>query len=167
MLIICSPYHLSSGGSKESANPPASELRIPSTTHSHAAGRLGINWRGNVVNSREFFLSASQPVAGGYCYMKASLSVSIIIARAATFQRMNWPHLVTQLERGVGWGVFRDGSTFAVPTPLRKWFPKTNRNPRGPAFFPRFPPWATLGGACLWGGWERAGPGLAPGQEIS
>lgn len=64
MLIICSPYHLSSGGSKESANPPASEPRIPSTTHSHTAGWLGINWRGNVVNSREFFLFASQPVAG-------------------------------------------------------------------------------------------------------
>lgn len=32
--------------------------------------------------------------------MKASLSVSIIIAGAATFQRVNWPHLVTLLEGG-------------------------------------------------------------------
>ena len=49
---------------------------------------------------------------------------------------------------------------------LHKWFPKTNRNPRGPAFFPR----SRLGRRLVRrasGGWERAGPGLGPGQEIS
>lgn len=51
-------------GLKGISKSPASQLRIPSTTHSHTAGWLGINWRGNVVNSREFFLFASQPVAG-------------------------------------------------------------------------------------------------------
>lgn len=51
-------------GLKGISKSPTSQPRIPGTTHSHTAGRLGINWRGNVVNSREFFLFASQPVAG-------------------------------------------------------------------------------------------------------
>lgn len=84
-------------GLKGISKSPASELRVSSTTHSHTAGWLGINWRGNVVNSR--VLSLCLTAGGrGYCYMKASLSVSIIISLAATFQRMNWPHLVTLLE---------------------------------------------------------------------
>ena len=96
--------------------------------------------------------------------MKASLSVSIIIARAATFQRMNWPHLVTQLEWGMGWGVFPDGSTFVVPTSCSiSGFQRQTEIHRTP-FSSRL-------GRCLVQrdseGWERAGPGLGPGQEIS
>lgn len=51
-------------GFKEISKSPTSELGIPSTIHSLTAGKLGINQRGNVVNSREFFLSVAQLVAG-------------------------------------------------------------------------------------------------------
>lgn len=55
---------LSPRGFKKISKSPTSELGIPSTIHSHTAGKLGINQRGNVVNSREFVLSAAQLVAG-------------------------------------------------------------------------------------------------------
>lgn len=51
-------------GLKEISRAPPAELRIPSTIHSGAAGRPGINRRGNAVNSSELFLSLAQLVAG-------------------------------------------------------------------------------------------------------
>lgn len=51
-------------GLKEISKSPPAELRIPSPIHSGAAGRPGINQRGNAVNSCAFFLSPAQLVAG-------------------------------------------------------------------------------------------------------
>lgn len=99
-------------GAQRNQQIPAPELRIPSTTHSHTAGRLGINWRGNVVNSREFFLSASQPVAGDIATWKPPCQY-----------QSSWPGCYipeTELasfgnQLGWGWGVLAEGSTFVGP----------------------------------------------------
>lgn len=52
------------------------------------------------MNSREFFLFACTVGGPGHCYMKASLSVSIVIAWSVTFHGLNWPHLMTPPEGG-------------------------------------------------------------------
>lgn len=99
--------------------------------------------------------------------MKASLSVSIIIAWAATFQRMNWPHLVTQLELGGGGGVIPEGPHLWAPILVPEVASKDKRKPGGPSFF-SVPCFSDVrAGVDLEEGWERGGTWVRAWQEMS
>lgn len=99
--------------------------------------------------------------------MKASLSVSVIIAWAATFQRMNWPHLVTQLELGGGGGGHSKGATFVGPNSCsRSGFQRQTESRQAQLSFSRFPPLATLEQEWIWKkGGKEVVPGLGPGRK--
>lgn len=93
LLVICSLYHFSPGGSKKSANlPQQSYESLAQFIQAQQESRGLIRGRMLWIPARFFFPQRSW--WWGHCQMKAGLSASISLAPASAFQGMGWPQLV-------------------------------------------------------------------------